>query len=435
MAQYEEQLAEAGFEGTHQLQRLFTEGQATLKKASFDDFDRFGFTRDVLNPIASLLLKAQEVMNIEFTDEVEELPIPVNMRAPHLFAPHFLNSSYFKQNSGYKNKVAAQELGEVLFFDPILSGNNQRACVSCHSPQLAFAENRPKSLMFDGKKDLPRNSLSLVNAVYTENFFYDLRAGNLRTQFEHVFLNPDEFNTNYAELEEKLNNCDDYQQLFQAAFSLNDKRITKEHVQVALAAYVSTLTSFDSPFDKMIRGEREAEPSVAAGYNLFMGKAQCGTCHFPPTFAGLRPPFYDESESEVLGVTATANFDHPVLDKDNGRIASGRPKDRVEYLQHSFKTVSVRNIEKTAPYFHNGAFATLEEVVQFYNRGGGAGLGLEVPHQTLPADSLGLTPTEINQLISFLNSLTSLEGLTNVPATLPTCSQPELTKRTVGGQY
>jgi cytochrome c peroxidase len=143
-----------------------------------------------------------------------------------------------------------------------------------------------------------------------------------------------------------------------------------------------------------------------------MGKAACGTCHFAPTFGGLVPPLYHENESEVLGV-----FEKPGLkipDGDPGRAANGVVSEDADIYQHSFKTVSVRNVALTAPYFHHGGYKTLEEVLDFYNLGGAQGVGLadEVPHQTLPAARLNLSRGEISDIIAFLQSLSdgSLNG-------------------------
>lgn len=432
---YSQRLEELDFQGLHRANEIFERGIAWLEHADFDNFDRFTFTRDVLNPLSTWLLEAQSVLHIEYRDEVEALPMAVNFRSPHLYAEDFLNDDFFKPRVKTERESAIKELGRTLFFDPILSANNERACASCHAPELAFSEDRPTSLAFDEKSALNRNAMTLVNSVYSEHFFYDLRAGNLFTQFEHVLISEGEFNSSYPEVTEKLNNCPDYQALFNDAFKLNGRGVRKEHVNKALATYVASLHSFNSPFDQMIRNERPSDNSVVQGFNLFLGKAQCGTCHFPPTFAGLRPPHFNDSESEVLGVPMNEDLEHPVPDEDPGRMASGRPRDRVNFYHQSFKTVTVRNSEISGPYFHNGSFSSLEQVIEFYQKGGGAGLGLDVPHQTLPFDSLELSTKEIQSIISFLHALTDIEGLPGAPDDLPNCAGEDLSDRKVGGQY
>lgn len=141
------------------------------------------------------------------------------------------------------------------------------------------------------------------------------------------------------------------------------------------------------------------------GFNLFTGKAACATCHFPPTFNGTVPPKFKETEFENLGITKTTNFKHPVLDEDPGMYYPYEVEERRGF----FKTSTVRNIALTAPYMHNGAFNTLEEVLEFYNLGGGQGIGLNVPYQTLPPDTLELTDIEVNSIIAFMQTLTDKE--------------------------
>ena len=141
------------------------------------------------------------------------------------------------------------------------------------------------------------------------------------------------------------------------------------------------------------------------GYNLFAGKALCGSCHFFPLFNGTVPPFYNETEFEVLGTPEASN--NKTLDNDPGRFkVTGIEKQRL-----AFKTPTIRNVELTAPYMHNGVYSTLEEVIEFYHKGGGAGLGLTVPNQTLPFDSLKLSPVEKHRIILFMRTLTEKERM------------------------
>ena len=134
-------------------------------------------------------------------------------------------------------------------------------------------------------------------------------------------------------------------------------------------------------------------------------------------------------------MTASEDFNDARLDKDMGRFASGRPRDRADFYKRSFKTTTVRNAELSGPYFHNGAFTSLENVIEFYNRGGGAGLGLVVPNQTLPFDSLGLSKIESQQILTFLHALTDIESMTDRPNALPDCHQHDLSDRIMGGTY
>ena len=142
-------------------------------------------------------------------------------------------------------------------------------------------------------------------------------------------------------------------------------------------------------------------PSERRGFNLFMGKAACATCHFPPLFGGTLPPAFQESEPEVIGVPR-AKTRRTVVDGDPGVFGL----DSLPLHRHAFKTPSVRNVALTAPYMHNGAFRTLREVVDFYDRGGGNGGGMLLPNQTLSAERLRLSAREKRDLVAFLRALT-----------------------------
>jgi cytochrome c peroxidase len=173
-------------------------------------------------------------------------------------------------------------------------------------------------------------------------------------------------------------------------------------VRQALGAYVRSLGALDSRFDRAVRGDTAAlSGTERRGFNLFMGKARCGTCHFAPLFNGTMPPDFVRSEAEIIGVT-----DRPGagarLDPDPGLGGV----DLQPAHRGGFKVPTLRNVELTAPYMHNGAFRTLEQVVDFYDRGGAAGAGLTLPTQTLPPDSLRLSRDEKRALVAFLRSLT-----------------------------
>ena len=137
-----------------------------------------------------------------------------------------------------------------------------------------------------------------------------------------------------------------------------------------------------------------------------MGKAKCGTCHFMPLFSGAKPPRYYYIESEVIGVPAATAKKNAVLDKDSGRYTiTGFP-----IHLFSFKTPGLRNVALTAPYMHNGVFKTLEEVVDFYNEGGGKGLHIAPKNQSLPFDNLQLNAKEKRDLVAFLKTLSDTSG-------------------------
>ena len=148
-----------------------------------------------------------------------------------------------------------------------------------------------------------------------------------------------------------------------------------------------------------------------------------------PLFNGTVPPAFEETESEVIGVPERFDTAGATLDPDEGRfLATGIGIDRF-----AFRTPTLRNVALTAPYMHNGAFRTLEDVVEFYDRGGGAGIGIDLPGQTLSPEPLHLTAEEKADLISFLKSLTDTAGTTVRPARLPELGVHA--ERKVGGEY
>ena len=172
-----------------------------------------------------------------------------------------------------------------------------------------------------------------------------------------------------------------YISLFKSAFEgSDDTAISNASILKAIAAYEETLLALNSRFDQAMRGDLEMmSDEEKAGFNLFMGKAECATCHFLPLFNGTAPPDYIESEMEVLGVPGNSDTLHPVLDQDPGREKIIPMKE----YHGAFKTPTVRNGAITGPYMHNGVFSSLDAVVEFYNKGGGQGIGLNIVNQSL----------------------------------------------------
>ncbi len=193
-----------------------------------------------------------------------------------------------------------------------------------------------------------------------------------------------------------------YRSLFNKAFNTVDGPISAEQVSNALASYIRGLTKINSRFDDYMRGDKNAlSKSEVNGFNLFMGKGKCATCHFLPLFNGVTPPKFIQSEVEVLGVPKSMK--DSVLDSDLGYYDI----IGVDSYKYAFKIPSVRNVKKTAPYMHNGIYRTLDEVMEFYNDGGGAGLGIKLSNQTLSDENLHLSEKEMKDIIAFMESLES----------------------------
>lgn len=395
-----------------------------------DNFEAFEFYQKTWNPFFE---SYTETGNAQFKTSFTPLELrnlSVNPFATKLFSFDFLNADAFSQEADFAQLEEKLELGKMLFFDPVLSSNNKRACASCHNPFKAFSDGQIKSIAFDMKGTVNRNSPSLLNAGFQNAQFWDLREEFLENQMDHVLLSHQEFNTNYTELILKLQKSAEYDTLFSKAFPQFEKPVNYKALNIALATYVRSLVSGPSVFDKMINGEMEEKESIILGFNIFMNKAACGTCHFPPLFGGLLPPFYMDSESEVLGTTKTANLGDPELDADLGRfyIHQAAP------FRNGFKTPSLRNISQTAPYMHNGAFPDLKSVLEFYNKGGGVGLGLDIPNQTLPPEPLDLSDDEMDALLAFLKSLDG-DAVYTTPEKLPHFNDSLLNMRVIGGLY
>ena len=399
--------SEASASKRHGLNTLLRGAVTFLEReADFEQLDRLYFLKEFINPIYKVLGELGAELSLPTSASVSQGENSWNPESINIFAEDFLNPYYYVTLRRDHNSDALRKLGKRLFYEKLLSRSGAMSCSSCHRPELAFSDGMPKSSASEKGKTVQRNSPGLLNAVFADRFFYDLRAFDLQDQAAHVVGNHLEFNTSFEEIIAKLNGNADYQNAFAAVYGV-DNTITRYQFSEALASYVMSLVSLNSPFDRYVRGEQDSlDPKARQGFNLFMGKAACGTCHFAPTFSGLVPPLYHENESEVLGVLAKPGT--YTIDGDMGRVANRVKFEDQDIYRNSFKTVTVRNATLTAPYFHNGAYSSLEEVIDFYDQGGAFGLGLEyeVPHQTLPGEPLGLTENEKEALLVFLEALT-----------------------------
>lgn len=363
----------------------------------FDGFDRAQFIRMYMNPICDELLYFQLVEQIPFAQEPQSAISP---RAANLFSENAFDPLFFAPSDALALSGMNISLGERLFYDTNLSLDKSRNGASCHQPNKGFTDGLKVNISLDQGFQLERNTPTLLNAGLQAAQFLDSRVHHLEDQAHAVITNSNEMGGVFLSIQKRLAQDKSYQKQFKQVFGKSG--ITERNIKLAVGAYVRSLTSMNSRFDLYMRGnDRALDNDEIKGFNLFMGKAKCATCHFVPLFNGSAPPFYDKAESEVLGVPNQVGKSNAQLDKDLGKyLVYG-----IAHQRNSFKTTSVRNVNSTAPYMHNGVFATLEELITFYNEGGGAGYGFSLPNQTLPSDELNLSETEQKQIILFMKSL------------------------------
>lgn len=378
--------------------RLEAARNALRTAPSFDDFDRMGFVVRHANPLARALARARDVLGIAVPDD----PRAWVASAPTLFEAGAFDPQAFAPPWARRPDAAMVALGAALFRDPVLSGAGDRSCASCHEPGRAFTDGLPRSRPLRPRAAPLRNAPTLLNAGLQAGSFADLRTAYLEDQVTDVVGNADEMHGSLDAAAAVLRRGPLAAQ-FAAVFGSGDSAVTGQHVREAVAAYVRSLVALDSRFDRHVRGDTtQLSPAEARGFNLFMGKAKCGTCHFAPLFNGTVPPAFREMETEVLGTPERPAVRAGRVDPDPGRAAV----TRAAIHRHAFKTPTARNAALTAPYMHNGVYRTLEDLVDFYDRGGGAGIGIGLANQTLPPDPLRLTPGEKRDLVAFMGALT-----------------------------
>jgi cytochrome c peroxidase len=383
-----------------QLIRLLNNAVVYLQKYNnFNAFDRLTFISAHINPFYKRLVQTRLNAGILIPDGRS----PVNFNAQSIFQEDFFDINFFSPGKEYWRTNKRIALGKKLFSDPVLSGNNDRSCASCHMPQKAFTDGVPVPYALDNKTLLSRNTPTLWNSTLQTRQFYDTRTDMLENQLKEVVHNTDEMKGSLKESVTDLKKSAEYVHLFNAAYEEEKEPVNTFNTANAISSYIRSLISLNSRFDQYMLGQRsKLNNSEKNGFNLFTGKAKCATCHFIPLFNGLVPPEFTDTETEVLGVPAKRSKKHPTLDNDLGKY------NITNSLIHkyAFKTSTLRNIELTGPYMHNGVFNTLEEVMDFYNEGGGEGLKIAPDNQTLPKERLKLTKKEISDIIAFMKTLT-----------------------------
>ncbi|HEY2648422.1 MAG TPA: cytochrome c peroxidase [Puia sp.] len=407
---------------------LFVKTQGT----GFSAFNHFDFLRDYVNPLFAMnqkFINDYNVRSINYND------FTLNNNIQSIFDKSLYASQSTKGvYSMVEDEKTLQEIryiGKLLFYDPILSGNNMRSCASCHKPTEYFTDTTfGTALQFDRQHHLPRNTPTLINSVYNHLLMLDGKHISLQAQGKDVITNPIEMNSNEKELIKKVLSCREYKDAFKSFLKLTpeEKDITMNHIVSAITYYDGSYSRFYSPFDNAMNNRGPVSDEAKRGFNLFMSRAKCATCHFVPNFNGVKPP-YIGSEFEVLGTPGDTSFKD--LSSDKGRYMINKAPETL----HAFRTGSIRNAEYTKPYMHNGVFKSLEEVIDFYDAGGGQGKKMTVDNQTLSRDSLHLTSSEKKDLLAFIYSLNEDIIFEEPPVSLPASADKALNKRKPGGEY
>jgi cytochrome c peroxidase len=361
-------------------------------------FNRLSFIKNNMNAVSNLLTEV--AIKCQFIQPGERRPL--NQTASNIFSPGAFDINFFSPNNRYQFTTERMLLGKRLFYDTRLSGDGKRSCATCHNPALAFTDGAKTALSVDNKTSLNRNTPTLLNAVFQTKQFYDSRQTMLEFQVNNVVHNNLEMGGSTEHLAELIKNDTIFSTLFSSAYPNDKEPVTPYTIANAISNYMRSLQAMNTRFDQYMRNEPVTySQSEKRGFNLFMGKAKCGTCHFMPLFNGLVPPQFNETESEILGVPASAKKPFK-LDADSGKYQFTKS---VVHL-FAFKTPTLRNIALTAPYMHNGVYNSLDQVMEFYNNGGGKGLGIAPENQSLPFDKLRLSRSEMKDIIAFMRTLT-----------------------------
>ncbi|GJG89125.1 cytochrome-c peroxidase [Gemmatimonadetes bacterium T265] len=387
----------------------------------FAAFDRFAFVTGYANPAFAAL--AALAARVPAPDVALRRAWPRTVAS--VYDARAFDALAYADADAPRPTAAWVALGRALFAEPALSGDGTRACASCHVPARGFTDGRARAagLAGAGGRTL-RHTPRLAYAAWQPAQFADARAATLEAQVDSVLASPAEMGGSAAAAAARLGRSAEYRRRFAVAEGLPadglradglpaPAAVTPRAVRQALAAYVRSLGRFDSRFDRAVRGDAGAAlaPDERRGFNLFMGRARCGTCHFAPLFNGTAPPDFARSDVEVVGVPERyargggGRTTRARVDPDSGRAA----RDHLDGHLHAFTTPSVRGAAAGAvlggPFMHNGALRTLDDVLDFYDRGGGVGLGADVPNQTLPRDPLHLTGRDRRALVAFLRAL------------------------------
>ncbi|MBI3344695.1 MAG: c-type cytochrome [Gammaproteobacteria bacterium] len=325
-------------------------------------------------------------------------------------------------NPSTPEKIA---LGKALFEDKRLSGDGTVSCSNCHNPGKGFTDGMSVSEGINRSKGT-RNAPTLINAAYFTSMFWDGRRPTLEAQAQDPFVNSIEHGLkDHNALLDIVRKDAAYPGQFKAVFGAEPGKITINHVTMAIASYERTLVSGDSPFDRyMYAGDKTAlSPEAVRGLEIYKGKGRCSTCHvigdkyslftnnkfhnLGVNFSKVEPRMFEIVNAFRVAAAKGQSLDESVLKGSDfsqlGRVlVTITPTDLDSKAIGQFKTPTLRNVALTAPYMHDGSIATLEEVVELYNKGNEKNPRLDPLFKPL-----NLTPQEKTDLVAFMKSLTS----------------------------
>jgi cytochrome c peroxidase len=280
----------------------------------------------------------------------------------------------FPEDNPYSKAKSA--LGERLFFDPLLSGSRSRSCASCHNPSLSWADGLPRAI---GEQPLPLRTPTLIDVAFSDVLGWDGKFPDLEAVAFGPITSPSNMDLTEPELIARLSAIPGYVDAFQTAFG--DPAITRRRIELALATFERTIVAGPSPFDRWISGDEAAiAPAAKRGFEIFNGKGHCAACHSGPSF--------------------TDGSFHDIGSADNSDVGRGRLFPTSAKLKYAFKTPTLRDVARRAPYMHDGSIATLEEVIALYDKG-----GIDRPSRSPLIKPLQLTAAEKADLLAFLQTL------------------------------
>ncbi|MFZ4928990.1 cytochrome-c peroxidase [Chryseobacterium sp. Mn2064] len=336
-----------------------------------------------------------ELRKLYSSRDISKWPEPtLNSEAvPYFTEIGHLPEVQFPEDNPYSVEKAI--LGKTLFYDPRLSSSNQIACASCHDPELGWCDNRTFSFGHDRQLG-SRNAMSILNVAYAKTLFWDGRASSLEEQSHMPIQDTKEMNEHIDLATEKIANIKGYEVLFEKAFG--EKTVTKDRIAQAIATFERTVKSPSSKFDQFIEGKADAfTDNEVMGLHLFRTKAQCMNCHNSGYFSNNR---FENIGTSLLGSKQ----------EDLGRYKVTRNREDAG----KFRVQSLREITRTGPWMHNGAFMTMADVIHFYNKGNPEppkkrstiheGVSLESQKSKM-LTPLNLTNEEVLQLEAFLGTL------------------------------